>query len=60
MDSITVAEAEILQAELAKQITQLAQTFEATTGLSIHSIPIQHQDKKPHTATVQVKVQLMR
>jgi hypothetical protein len=52
---MTIAEIQALRAALVKQIQALLQSFEAATGVQVHSVPVHHDNPQ---VTAQVKVQL--
>ena len=52
---MTIAEIQVLRVALQKQIQSLLTSFEAATGVQVHSVPV-HHDKPQITA--EVKVQL--
>ena len=54
---MTITEAQALIAALEANITALLQTFQASTGLTIHSVPVSEQ-ASGKAVTAKVKVQL--
>ena len=52
---MTIAQVQALRAALGKQIQSLLQTFEAATGVQVHSVPVHHDAPQ---ITAEVKVQL--
>lgn len=54
---MTIVEVQAVRAALEQQMTQLVQTFEASTGCIVHSLPIHPADGATLTKVV-VKVQI--
>lgn len=50
-----IKEAERLAAQLATDITALLQAYETSTGLQVHSVPV-NREKLPITARVKIQL----